>query len=455
MKNIVLNKLNKIIERIPNERIYAIGPNVKMTYGELIICVNEFSITYDFLRNTKCALQCNDRFWLAKYLPCIENIASAIFLQPDGIQKGVLDKFYQKAGIQYVLSVSNGVIEIEKLEVDSPDFVHAEEGADIETQWLLATSGTTGTPKLLSYSLSALCATSKSDIDKGKEFVWGLCYDLNRFAGLQVYFQAVSSGSTLIIAESNSSITETVKLFSGNGVNAMSATPSYWRKILMSSISKDLMLKRITLGGEISEQSILNALKIKFPDSAIVHIYASTEAGVGFVVKDGKSGFPVDYLNSADDSSIQMKIINEHLWIKSARGAVGTLEGALDVNPEGYVDSGDIVSVCDGRVIFLGRSSGAINVGGSKVIPEEVESVLNSCDYVELSKVFGKENSMLGMLVSAEVQLGSKAIDLEKKEIKSLIVAHCKEHLEPYKVPVILKFVNEISVNESGKIERK
>ena len=246
-----------------------------------------------------------------------------------------------------------------------------------------------------------------------------------------------------------------MQLFSVNGVNAMSATPSFWRKILMSSISKDLRLKRITLGGEISEQSILNSLKIKFPDSVIVHIYASTEAGVGFVVKDGKSGFPESYLNSNESSSIQMKVIDEHLWIKSSRGAEGILEGTLDIDHFGYVDSGDIVSVRNGRVIFLGRSSGAINVGGSKVIPEEVENVLNASDYIIFSKVFGKENSMLGMLVNAEVQLSSKAIGLAKKEIKSLIIAHCKKYLDTYKVPAMMKFVNEISVNQSGKIERK
>jgi acyl-CoA synthetase (AMP-forming)/AMP-acid ligase II len=452
MKNIVLNKINKIIERIPSDRVYAVGPNSKLTYGELTVCINKFSNKYDFLCNSKCALQCDERFSLAMYLPCIEKLASVVFLQPDDIKKEVLEHFYQTAGIQYVINVINGDIEIEKLDVKPIDSI---EYPNIDTQWLLATSGTTGTPKLLSYSLLALCATSKSDIDKGKEFVWGLCYDLNRFAGLQVYFQAVSSGSTLVIAESNYSITETVQLFSNNDVNAMSATPSFWRKILMSSISRDLRLKRITLGGEISEQSILNALKIKFPDSVIVHIYASTEAGVGFVVKDGKSGFPENYLNSYEGSSIQMKVIDEHLWIKSSRGAADILEGTLDVDLDGYVDSGDIVFVRDGRVLFLGRSSGAINVGGSKVIPEEVENVLNSSDYIVLSKVFGKESSMLGMLVSAEIQLSSKANDLNKKEIKSLIISHCKKYLDTYKVPAMMKFVNEISVNQTGKIERK
>lgn len=452
MKNIELNKLNKIIERIPTERVYAIGQNSILTYGKLTDYINEFSEKYDFLLGAKCALQCNERFSLAMYLPCVEKLASVVFLQPEGIKNEVLKHFYQTVNIQYVISIVNGDVEIETLDVEPIDSIKC---TDIETQWLLATSGTTGTPKLLSYSLSTLCATSKSDIDKGKEFVWGLCYDLNRFAGLQVYFQAVSSGSTLVIAESNSSITETVQLFSYNGVNAMSATPSFWRKILMSSISRDLRLKRITLGGEISEQSILDALNLKFPDSVIVHIYASTEAGVGFVVKDGKSGFPETYLKSNESSSIQMKVIDEKLWIRSYRGAADILEGTLDVDQEGYVDSGDIVSVRNGRVIFLGRSSGAINVGGSKVIPEEIEDVLNSSDYIALSKVFGKESSMLGMIVNAEVQLNSKAIDVDKKEIKSLILSHCKKHLEPYKVPVIMKFVNEILVNQSGKIERK
>jgi acyl-coenzyme A synthetase/AMP-(fatty) acid ligase len=452
MKNIVLNKLNKIIERIPSERVYAVGPNSKLTYGDLTDCINEFAEKYDFLLGAKCALQCNERFSLAMYLPCVEKLASVLFLQPEGIKNEVLKHFYQTANIQYVISIVNGDVEIETLDVEPIDSIKC---TDIETQWLLATSGTTGTPKLLSYSLSTLCATSKSDIDKGKEFVWGLCYDLNRFAGLQVYFQAVSSGSTLVIAESNNSITETVQLFSDNGVNAMSATPSFWRKILMSSISKDLRLNRITLGGEISDQAILDALNIKYPDSVIVHIYASTEAGVGFVVKDGKSGFPENYLNSNEGSSIQMKVIDEQLWIRSYRGAADILQGKLDVDQEGYVDSGDIVSVRNGRVIFLGRSSGAINVGGSKVIPEEIEDVLNASDYIVLSKVFGKESSMLGMIVNAEVQLSSKAIDVDKKEIKSLILSHCKKHLEPYKVPVIMKFVNEIVVNQSGKIERK
>ena len=37
-------------------------------------------------------------------------------------------------------------------------------------------------------------------------------------------------------------------------------------------------------------------LSKRFPEARITHIYASTEAGVGFAVKDQKAGFPASFL---------------------------------------------------------------------------------------------------------------------------------------------------------------
>lgn len=57
-------------------------------------------------------------------------------------------------------------------------------------------------------------------------------------------------------------------------------------------------LKTITLGGEIATQAILDTLKNTFPDAKLRHIYATTEAGVVFTVKDGIAGFPLEWRNS-------------------------------------------------------------------------------------------------------------------------------------------------------------
>ena len=87
-------------------------------------------------------------------------------------------------------------------------------------------------------------------------------------------------------------------MFVREGVNAMSATPTLWRKILMSDASRSLALRSITLGGEIADQQVLSTLASTYPSARIRHIYASTEAGTGFSVTDGKAGFPVSFLEN-------------------------------------------------------------------------------------------------------------------------------------------------------------
>ncbi len=81
-----------------------------------------------------------------------------------------------------------------------------------------------------------------------------------------------------------------------SGANAVSATPSLWRQILQLPVSAGWDLKQITLGGEIADQRVLDALTSAFPGARIVHVFASTETGAAFSVKDGREGFPVTYL---------------------------------------------------------------------------------------------------------------------------------------------------------------
>jgi Acyl-CoA synthetases (AMP-forming)/AMP-acid ligases II len=74
-------------------------------------------------------------------------------------------------------------------------------------------------------------------------------------------------------------------------------------------------------------------------------------------------------------------------------------------DPEGFVDTGDVLELRDGRYHFQGRRDGVINVGGLKVHPEEVEAVLNRHPQVRLSLVKTKKNPITGALVVADVLL--------------------------------------------------
>ena len=165
-------------------------------------------------------------------------------------------------------------------------------------------------------------------------------------------------------------------------------------------------------------------------------------------------GFPLDYIGPSNKSTIELKIVDNILWITSEGGASSILSGSLMIDECKFINTGDIVQIIDNRVLFIGRESGTINVGGNKVIPEEVESVLNRHPDVLQVRVFGKKNSVLGMLVNAEIVVESSRELASEKALKKELLLFCKVELEPFKVPAVIKIVEEIAINESGKIVR-
>lgn len=321
-----------------------------------------------------------------------------------------------------------------------------------KTQWVIATSGTSGAPKLVAHNLQSLTHSLKKDSVVGVELRWALLYDPCRFAGLQVTLQASISGSTLLVPQS-ADIGSCVEFLRCNLCTSISATPSMWRKILAIASVEELGLRHVTLGGEIADQKTLQLLRATFPRAKITHIYASTEAGVGFSVRDGRAGFPAGYLKTGPGRNVKLRI--------SAQGVlqiggeffeqeyVGQPHALID--RDGFIDTGDMVKRQGERVFFLGRANGSINVGGQKVMPEEVESVLRGCPGVEEARVYGKPSPILGAIVVADVVAGkSNCADELRDQLKAL----CQAQLEPFKRPGIIHMVDEIKVSATGKVRR-
>lgn len=320
-----------------------------------------------------------------------------------------------------------------------------------ETLWMLATSGTTSTPKLVAHTLASLCRTSNRR-EGAQDLRWGQMYDVNRFAGAQVLLQSLTSGATLILPEPAWSLPERLAFLAEHGSTAVSATPTLWRKILMSPESADLPLRQITLGGEIADQAILNALADRYPDARITHVYASTEAGAAFSVTDRRAGFPARYLGEPP-KGVELKIRDGRLWVKTDRANaayVGTDAAFSDA--EGFVDTGDAVEVRGDRCHFLGRANGVINVGGNKLFPEEVERVLLEHGAVRMARVSAKKSPITGQLVAAEVVLADGHQD--KAEISAQLLAHCRARLEAWKTPALLRLVSDLAPNAGGKLSR-
>jgi len=326
-----------------------------------------------------------------------------------------------------------------------------------QTEWILLTSGTTGRPKMVVHTLASLSGAMRGGRSPGDPAVWSTFYDIRRYGGLQIFLRALLGGGSMVLSSAQESTADFLIRAGAHGVTHISGTPSHWRRALMSPSVRRITPRYVRLSGEIADQAILDHLRAFFPNAGITHAFASTEAGVAFDVGDGLAGFPASLIGR-QNADVEMKVEDGSLRIRSARTAsryLGHEDGPL-ADRDGFVDTGDMLERRGDRYHFVGRRGGIINVGGSKVHPEEVEAVINGHPHVRMSLVRTRKNPITGALVVADVVLREEpeAANGRVAELEHEIMQRCRETLARHKVPAAIRFVSALAVTPSGKLVR-
>jgi len=329
--------------------------------------------------------------------------------------------------------------------------------SDRATEWLMLTSGTSGVPKIVRHSLEGLTgAIVADDVGRDTPPVWATFYDIRRYGGLQIFLRAVIGGGSMVLSDPGEPIADYVSRLCARGVTHISGTPSHWRKLLMSGAVSRFAPQYVRLSGEIADQAVLDGLRLAFPGASIGHAYASTEAGVGFAVNDGLEGFPASLIGQVKDG-VEMKIAEGSLRIRSRRAAHAYLgrDAAALTDADGFVDTGDMVELRGDRYYFVGRRGGIINIGGLKVHPEEIESVINRHAEVRMSRARSRRSPITGAIVTADVVLADVGADKSRSgEIRDQILAECRAQLAAHKVPAVIRFVPSLDITAAGKLAR-
>ena len=451
-----MKKLLDYLIHLPPSKVVFSDISGNSTVKSLTAEFIAFSSIINKIQNKHIALNLSNNAQLARCLLFLDGFANSILILPPDLNHEERLRFLALANSEIIIVENNAdEFPIESIQVkvyiESGENKNTFEYATTNTDWIIATSGTTGTPKLVRHSLKSLSNTTLKQT-ANSEFSWGLLYGLHRFAGIQVYLQAIMSGSVLVITESKQCLDKQLELLKKHKVNCLSGTPTLWRKLLMHNAGASLLLRSITLGGETSDESILQALHSRFPKAKLRHIYASTEAGVGFSVNDGKAGFPLYYLNDKNAQVLLKLSENNTLLIKSNSAAKAYVGPDAIQTQDDYIDTGDLVRIDGERCFFNGRLNAAINVGGNKVQAEQVEAVLMAHRSVALAKVFAKKNPITGNVVQADVIINESANNIN--ELRDNLRTHCAEKLPRYMVPALIRIVDDIALTPAGKIER-
>ena len=315
----------------------------------------------------------------------------------------------------------------------------------VATQVVVATSGTSGPPKLVEHSWDSLLAAARL-AEQWHGLGWVLVYDATRWAGIQVWLQALLTGGRLVVPASRDPDT-VLRAIVAEEATVLPATPTLLRRLLTSAegtLLAKARLDRMTLGGEAADGPLLEQARAAFPEAKITQVYATTELGEVFRVTDGLAGFPANWLGRTLPGGARIAMRRDgELLVQLSRDSA-------------EVATGDLVEKRGERYEFSGRRSDVIVVGGAKVFPQRVEEILRGVPGLADARVYGLPSAITGELVAVEAVLTDPLPEGSTPEsIRAAALAACRSGLEPHSVPRIFDIVRMIATNPSGKISRR
>jgi len=315
---------------------------------------------------------------------------------------------------------------------------------------ILFSSGSTGKPKAMLQDLDNLIGVFKDRKERNSNILIFLLFD--HIGGINTLFNALVSGSSVTIPE-NRDADYICNLIERHRVNVLPTSPTFLNLILISEAYKkyDLSsLEFITYGTEPMHESLLKKISEVFPNAKLHQTFGTSETGI---IKT-KSESPSSIYLKIDDPHTEYRVVDGELWLKSKTSIVGYLNASMNnFTEDGWYRTGDVVEESEnGYIKIIGRTQEMINVGGLKVLPTEVESVIIEIPQILDCMAYGMKNAITGQIVAVDIVL-KEGIDVRiiKKELKKF----CGNKLDSYKVPVKINVVDSINFSERFKKMRK
>ena len=315
-----------------------------------------------------------------------------------------------------------------------------------EAGLILFSSGITGKPKAVVHSFDRLL---KKFIDAKKSLRTLTFLLFDHIAGVDTLFYSLFSGGALVFPVERTP-SYVCGLIEKHKIEVLPTSPTFLNLLLISEEYKnhDLSsLKIITYGSEPMPALVLKRINDIFPNCRIIQKYGISELGSPKSKSKDNSSLWV----KIDSENFKIKVVDGILWVKAESAMLGYLNAPSQFDDEGWFNTEDEVEV-DGEYIRIkGRKSDMINVGGQKVQPVEVESVLLEMDNIIDATVAGEQNPIMGNIVVAKVALE------REEDIRSLVKRtklYCKDKVAPYKIPVKVMIMEEQLFNERYKRKR-
>ena len=291
---------------------------------------------------------------------------------------------------------------------------------------VVATSGTTGTPKGVVLTHAAVEASARATshrlgVDPGRHR-WLACLPLNHVGGLSVVTRSLCTSTPLSV----------LPQFDVAAVEAL-AGPEVMVSLVTTALRRTRadLFHTVVLGGSQPPDGL--------PDN-VVTTYGLTETGSG-VVYDGR---PLEGVEVDVDGAGEIRLRGPML-LRAYR------DGTVPLDASGWLSTGDIGSLDpDGRLVVAGRKGDLIVSGGENIWPGPVEEAIRAHPGVDDVAVAGRPDPEWGEMVVAWVVPADPADPPTLADLRALVA----ERVARFAAPRRIVLVDALPRTSIGKVRR-
>ena len=362
--------------------------------------------------------------------------------------KKVQDDFIEESFCQTIIKTDEKNLLIQNLKTTFSHNIIDNLREKNSSGLILFSSGSTGKPKAMIHNLDTLIDSFKDKKEKSMNMLVFLMFD--HIGGLNTVFNALCMGACLIIPKIKDAKT-ICELIEKYKIMVLPSSPTFLNLILISEEYKNYdlsSLRMITYGTETMPQSLLLKLKEVFPKVKFLQTFGTSETGISTTSSKSSNSL----FMKLEDINGEYKIVENELWLRSKTQVLGYLNASMDsFTSDGWFKTGDLVEVEGEYIKIIGRAKEVINVGGQKVLPAEVESIILEMEEISDCMVYAEQNAITGQTVVCDVVL-NKNIENIKKRVR----VFCKDRLDAYKIPTKVNVVDKTNFSDRfKKIRRK
>jgi len=293
---------------------------------------------------------------------------------------------------------------------------------------ILFSSGSTGQSKAAVHDIVGMLGKFKVRRHARRAITF-LLYD--HIGGFNTMLYQLSNGGCIVTVQDRDPDT-VLRTIERHKVDLLPTSPTFINLILLSEAHRryDLSsLKIVTYGTEPMPESTLHRFHQVLPHIELQQTYGLSEVGIlrsksrssdSLWVKLGGEGF-------------QTRVVDDILQIKAESAMLGYLNAPSPFTNDGWFNTGDKVEVDGDYFRILGRQSEIINVGGQKVYPAQVESVVQEMSEVAEVLVYGEKNVIMGQIVCATIRLRESR---DSRKFHRELRQFCRQRLQEFQIPV-------------------